>query len=163
MNANNLEFFLNSQQLVPLKILSNWLVVKNYLYNINLDWLNNLNEDDKFQMSEIYLYKNIFYAKFDRKINNLAYSFVVDISIYPEVDGETYKSFEYELGLGLYEVSKKNRLVVMKTYTLNNILDVAFFLNLIFLDVYHKLDDYVADGNNDLFVNIENFIRNKTS
>ena len=77
MNANNLEFFLNSQQLVPLKILSNWLVVKNYLYNINLDWLNNLNEDDKFQMSEIYLYKNIFYAKFDRKINNLAYSLLL--------------------------------------------------------------------------------------
>jgi len=51
----------------------------------------------------------------------------------------------------------------MKNYTLNNILDVAVFLNLIFLDVYHKLDYYVADGNEDLFVNIENFIRNRTS
>ncbi|MDC4780029.1 hypothetical protein NQ848_19025, partial [Acinetobacter baumannii] len=95
---NDLEYFLNKEFLLPLKIPSSWFISKSYLYDVNCNWLNQLNEDNKFKMSEIYLYKNIFYAKLERKINNSIYNFVIDVSVYPEIENDEYKKFEYEIG-----------------------------------------------------------------
>lgn len=37
------EAFLNENFLLPLKVTRNWMIVKNYLYNVDLQWLNSLN------------------------------------------------------------------------------------------------------------------------
>ncbi len=104
MSIDNLEYFLDKELLLPLKVPSNWYISKNYLYQVSCNWLNQLNDEDKFKMSEIFLYKNIFYAKLERIINNLTYSFVIDISIYPEIEEGLYPKAQYEIGVGLYEI-----------------------------------------------------------
>ncbi|GLG82383.1 hypothetical protein [Acinetobacter calcoaceticus] len=156
---NDLEYFLDKELLLPLKVPSNWYVSKNYLYQVSCNWLNQLNDEDKFKMSEIYLYKNIFYAKLERIINNLTYSFVVDVSIYPEVEEGLYTKFEYEIGLGIYEISKKNKLVFMRNFNFCNIVDVWEFLNIILIDVYHNLGKSISEI--DIFKNVDNFLKNK--
>lgn len=60
MSMTDLEYFLNKELLLPLKVPLSWFISKNYLYDVNCNWLNQLNEDDKFKMSEIYLYKIFF-------------------------------------------------------------------------------------------------------
>ncbi|WP_228272319.1 hypothetical protein [Acinetobacter seifertii] len=95
----------------------------------------------------MYLYKNIFYAKLERKINNSIYNFVIDVSVYPEIGNDEYKRFEYEIGLGLYEVTKKNKLIFMRNCNFYNILDVRDFLNIILIDVYHNLDESINEDN----------------
>lgn len=156
---NDLEYFLDKELLLPLKVPSNWYVSKNYLYQVSCNWLNQLNDEDKFKMSEIYLYKNIFYAKLERIINNLTYSFVVDVSVYPEVEEGLYTKFEYEIGLGIYEISKKNKLVFMRNFNFCNIVDVWEFLNIILIDVYHNLGKSISEI--DIFKNVDNFLKNK--
>lgn len=147
MSMTDLEYFLNKELLLPLKIPSIWLISKNYLYDVNCNWLNQLNGDDKFKMSEIYLYKNIFYANLERNINNSIYNFVINFLVYPEIENDEYKKFEYEIGLGLYEVAKKNKLIFMRNCSFYNILDVRDLLNLILIDVYHKLDELINEDN----------------
>ena len=41
------ESFLNENYLLSLKVTRNWTIVKNYLYNIDLQWLNSLDDDEK--------------------------------------------------------------------------------------------------------------------
>ena len=147
MSMTDLEYFLNKELLLPLKIPSIWLISKNYLYDVNCNWLNQLNGDDKFKMSEIYLYKNIFYANLERNINNSIYNFVINFLVYPEIGNDEYKKFEYEIGLGLYKVAKKNKLIFMRNCSFYNILDVRDLLNLILIDVYHKLDESINEDN----------------
>ncbi|MCU4430754.1 hypothetical protein KTI56_02735 [Acinetobacter pittii] len=155
MNMDDLEYFLNKELLLPLKVPSNWYISKNYLYQVSCNWLNQLNDEDKFKMSEIFLYKNIFYANLKRIINNLTYSFVVDISVYPEIKEGLYTKFEYEIGLGLYEISKKNKLIFMRNCSFYNILDICEFLNIILIDIYHNLGDSISE--NDIFENLDVF------
>lgn len=155
MSMDNLEYFLDKELLLPLKVPSNWYISKNYLYQVSCNWLNQLNDEDKFKMSEIYLYKNIFYAKLERIINNLTYSFVVDISVYPEIEDGLYTKFEYEIGLGLYEISKKNKLIFMRGFSFYNVVDVCEFLNIILIDVYHNLGESISEI--DIFENVDNF------
>lgn len=152
---NNLEYFLDKELLLPLKVPSNWYISKNYLYRVSCNWLNQLNDEDKFKMSEIYLYKNIFYAKLERIINNLTYSFVVDISVYPEIEKGLYTKFEYEIGLGLYEIQKENKLIFMRNFSFYNVVDVCEFLNIILIDVYHNLGESISEI--DIFENVDNF------
>lgn len=155
MNMDDLEYFLNKELLLPLKVPSNWYISKNYLYQVSCNWLNQLNDEDKFKMSEIFLYKNIFYANLKRIINNLTYSFVVDISVYPEIKEGLYTKFEYEIGLALYEISKKNKLIFMRNCSFYNILDICEFLNIILIDIYHNLGDSISE--NDIFENLDVF------
>ncbi|MFW1842779.1 hypothetical protein ACG9YY_07440 [Acinetobacter pittii] len=154
MSMDNLEYFLDKELLLSLKVPSNWYISKNYLYDISCNWLNQLNDENKFKMSEIYLYKNIFYAKLERVINSLTYSFVVDVSIYPEIEEDLYAKFEYEIELGLYEISKKNRLIFMRNYIFYNVIDVCDFLNIILIDIYHNLGVSISEI--DIFENIDN-------
>lgn len=156
MNMDDLEYFLNKELLLPLKVPSNWYISKNYLYQVSCNWLNQLNDEDKFKMSEIFLYKNIFYAKLERIINNLTYSFVVDISVYPEIEEGLYVKFEYEIELGLYEISRKNRLIFTRNYIFYNVMVVCDFLDIILIDIYHNLGESISE--NDIFKNVDGFL-----
>lgn len=156
MSMDNLEYFLDKELLLPLKVPSNWYISRNYLYQVSCNWLNQLNNEDKFKMSEIFLYKNIFYAKLERIINNLTYSFVVDISVYPEIEEGLYVKFEYEIELGLYEISRKNRLIFTRNYIFYNVMVVCDFLDIILIDIYHNLGESISE--NDIFKNVDGFL-----
>ncbi len=46
------------------------MIVKNHLYNVDLKWLNSLEEDEKFDVIDAYFYKNIFYALYEIELNS---------------------------------------------------------------------------------------------
>ena len=52
------------------KVKINWMIVKNHLYNVDLKWLNSLEEDEKFDVIDAYFYKNIFYALYEIELNS---------------------------------------------------------------------------------------------
>lgn len=62
--------YLNESFLMSFKVKRNWMIVKNYLYNVDLKWLNSLEEDEKFDVIDAYFYKNIFYALYEIKLNS---------------------------------------------------------------------------------------------
>ncbi len=80
---------------------------------------------------------------------------MVDISVYPEIKEGLYTKFEYEIGLGLYEISKKNKLIFMRNCSFYNILDICEFLNIILIDIYHNLGESISE--NDIFENLDVF------
>ena len=60
---HNLESILLENNLISLKITDGWKIIKNSLFNISIEWLNNLAEKNKFLMSEIFLNRHIFEAR----------------------------------------------------------------------------------------------------
>lgn len=102
------EAFLNENFLLPLKVTRNWMIVKNYLYNVDLQWLNSLDDDEKFDVIDAYFYTNIFYASSEVDVKSVRYKLILDVYIIPIIENDIYLDFEYELTVNLINLNKKN-------------------------------------------------------
>ena len=102
------ESFLNENYLLSLKVTRNWTIVKNYLYNIDLQWLNSLDDDEKFDVIDAYFYTNIFYASSEVDVKSVRYKLILDVYIIPIIENDIYLDFEYELTVNLINLNKKN-------------------------------------------------------
>lgn len=103
------ESFLNENYLLSLKVTRNWTIVKNYLYNIDLQWLNSLDDDEKFDVIDAYFYTNIFYASSEVDVKSVRYKLILDVYIIPIIENDIYLDFEYELTVNLINLNKKKK------------------------------------------------------
>ncbi|MCU4538291.1 hypothetical protein [Acinetobacter bereziniae] len=127
------EAFLNENFLLPLKVTRNWMIVKNYLYNVDLQWLNSLDDDEKFDVIDAYFYTNIFYASSEVDVKSVRYKLILDVYIIPIIENDIYLDFEYELTVNLINLNKKNESLdtiefeVKKISNLSKIIDKFMF------------------------------------
>ncbi|MFI8147051.1 hypothetical protein ACH8JV_19390, partial [Acinetobacter sp. ABJ_C5_2] len=82
------ETFLNENFMLPIKASRNWLIVKNFLYNVDFTWLNSLDESDKFDVIDAYFYTNIFYVVNEVEIQAVKYKTTLDVYIIPKVEND---------------------------------------------------------------------------
>ena len=48
---------------MPVRLPSSWCIPKNYLFNFDVNWINGLNDSDKFKISEVYLYDDVYMSQ----------------------------------------------------------------------------------------------------
>ena len=138
------EFFLNNT-LVKLQISTGWTVVKNNLFNLNLNYIARLQDEDNefFIIEDIYLLHDVFYASYYLLDSQ-------DVSVYvtsysqKDKNGR-YISFEYEIDLIVSERTKKKKNIVNYTTRVIGFENVQFALNKILLFVYIKLDKLIEN------------------
>ncbi|NHB58281.1 hypothetical protein G9F32_09645 [Acinetobacter sp. 194] len=146
------ESLLNENFLVPLKVTRNWMIVKNHLYNVDLQWLNSLDNDEKFDVVDAYFYTNIFYAVNEVKVKNIKYKLILDVYILPKIENDIYVDFEYELAVNLINLNKKNdsldmiEFKVKKIDNLSKMIDK--FMSYVSLDLINHIE------NNDFKISI---------
>lgn len=124
------ESFLNENFLLPIKATRNWLIVKNYLYNVDLKWLNSLDENDKFDVVDAYFYANIFYAANETEIKSVKYKIILDVYIIPKIENDVYVGFEYELSINLANSSEKNKILDFIEFEVENIFNLLELINI---------------------------------
>ncbi|WP_288499070.1 hypothetical protein [uncultured Acinetobacter sp.] len=138
------EAFLNENFLLPLKVTRNWMIVKNYLYNVDLQWLNSLDDDEKFDVIDAYFYTNIFYASSEVDVKSVRYKLILDVYIIPIIENDIYLDFEYELTVNLINLNKKNESLdtiefeVKKISNLSKIIDK--FMSHVSLDLVNNIE-----------------------
>lgn len=118
------EVFLNENFLLPLKVTRNWMIVKNYLYNVDLQWLNSLNEDERFDVIDAYFYTNIFYASNSIELKSITYRLILDVYIIPIIENDIYVNFQYELTVNLINLNKKSESLDFVEFELKKISDL---------------------------------------
>ena len=138
------EFFLNNT-LVNLQISTGWTIVKNNLFNLNLNYIARLQDEDNefFIIEDIYLLHDVFYASYYLLDSH---DVSVYVTSYPQKDKNgRYISFEYEIDLIVSERTKKKKNIVNYTTRVIGFENVQSALNKILLFVYIKLDKLIEN------------------
>lgn len=149
----NIDYFLFQNLLLPIKLPSGWCLSKNYLFDFNLEWLNSLNDEDKFKVSEVYLYEDIYISKI---IMN-GYLSLVSVSVYPETKNGIYNKISYEISISIY--GKNNKLLKYFEYPISNIYKIIKAIEIISLDIYYYIGDEGKDENMEkVFFNLNKFL-----
>lgn len=105
---NILENLFYKQQLIELQVPSRWIISKNNLIKIDLQWLNNLEKEKKFNVREVYLSGNVFSAKFLMDYDFENYNFILTSTAKNQSDSENnIISLNYDLEILLSKGTKK--------------------------------------------------------
>lgn len=158
LTMSDIQRYLNEHFLVALKPTHNWFFVKNNLFKVDLNWLNSLDEDKKFNVVEVYFYTNIFYASYECEYRSKKYKLVIDVYIKPKLLGETYVGFEYELGFNLFKMEKKTKILESIEFLVKQIDDVVTIMNHIFLAASLDLEENIQNNTLQIAKKLESFV-----
>ena len=142
-----IEYILN-KKLEPLRVPSGWTIGKNNLFNIDIDWLNNLDNDLRFQVENSFIYDDVFYAKCE--IDNAIA--IVYIYVIKDYLGEKLNNLDYELEVLIYRRKKQELLFEFKSEPLT-LLDICRKFEAIALNIYLNFNE---ERDNSIFSNIIN-------
>jgi hypothetical protein len=142
-----IEYILN-KKLEPLRVPSGWTIGKNNLFNIDIDWLNNLDNDLRFQVENSFIYDDVFYAKCE--IDNAIA--IVYIYVIKDYLGEKLNNLDYELEVLIYRRKKQELLFEFKSEPLT-LLDICRKFEAIALNIYLNFNEEI---DNSIFSNIIN-------
>lgn len=103
----SLQTLINENRLISLTVPYGWLMLKNNLFDVDLNWLNELehkNDDDYFRLMEFYFRHNVFNAYFNL-VNNGIISKYEDINLYvhscPIMENDKIIRLEYDVDLSI--------------------------------------------------------------
>ena len=99
----NIDYFLLKNLLMPVRLPSSWCISKNYLFNFDVNWINGLNNSDKFKISEVYLYDDVYMSQ----INIGNYLSSVYAPVYPEIINGKYNNINYKICIQICNKNKK--------------------------------------------------------
>ena len=142
-----IEYDLN-KKLEPLRVPSGWTIGKNNLFNIDIDWLNNLDNDLRFQVENSFIYDDVFYAKCEID-NAIAIVYIYVIKYYL---GDKLNNLDYELEVLIYRRKKQKLLFEFKSEPLT-LLDICRKFEAIALNIYLNFNEEI---DNSIFSNIIN-------
>lgn len=142
-----IEYDLN-KKLEPLRVPSGWTIGKNNLFNIDIDWLNNLDNDLRFQVENSFIYDDVFYAKCE--IDNAIA--IVYIYVIKDYLGDKLNNLDYELEVLIYRRKKQKLLFEFKSEPLA-LLDICRKFEAIALNIYLNFNEEI---DNSIFSNIIN-------
>lgn len=104
---NSLQTLLNENRLMSLTVPYGWLMIKNNLFDVDLDWLNELehtNDDDYFVLMEFYFKYNVFNAYFNFVNNGIISKYEginLYVSSYPIMENGKIIRLEYDVDLSI--------------------------------------------------------------
>lgn len=102
---NGLQTLINENRLISLTVPYGWLMIKNNLFDVDLNWLNELgykNDDDYFMLMECYFKYNVFNAYFNFANHQILSKYEgvnLYVSSYPIMKNDKITHLEYEIDL----------------------------------------------------------------
>lgn len=105
----SLQTLLNENRLMSLTVPYGWLMIKNNLFDVDLDWLNELehtNDDDYFVLMEFYFKYNVFNAYFNLANNGIISKYEginVYVYSYTIMENDKIIRLEYDVDLSINE------------------------------------------------------------
>lgn len=146
----NIDYFLLKNLLMPVRLPSSWCIPKNYLFNFDVNWINGLNDSDKFKISEVYLYDDIYMSQ--SNIGNYLSS--VYAPVYPEIIDGKYNNINYKICIQICNKNKK--LLKYFEHPISDIFNLIKAIEIISLDIYY----YIGEGDMEkVFFNLNNFLK----
>lgn len=146
----NIDYFLLKNLLMPVRLPSSWCISKNYLFNFDVNWINGLNNSDKFKISEVYLYDDVYMSQ--SNIGNYLSS--VYAPVYPEIIDGKYNNINYKICIQICNKNKK--LLKYFEYPISDVFNLVKAIEIISLDIYY----YIGEGDMEkVFFNLNNFLK----
>ena len=135
---SDLEETLLENNMIPLKITDGWRIIKNSFFKINIEWLNNLTEENKFLMSEIFLNGDIFEARYRMPPHS---KISLQLIIYAEMimKDKTCENINYSIEFNAID-EKKSDCLFSKTYNSLKVDEVSEKINHIMIKNYLFID-----------------------
>lgn len=149
---------ISENRLVSLAVPHGWLMLKNNLFNVDLDWLNELKHsdyDEYFMLMEFSFSYNIFNNYF--AMSNGEYGAKYEgvnlyVSSYPIINDEKIVALEYEIDLVMTGKRSRKNSVASRVYCKRffSLDDVTKALNQLMALVSFQMDNMVNQGNYEL-------------
>lgn len=144
----NIDYFLLKNLLMPVRLPSSWCISKNYLFNFDVNWINGLNDSDKFKISEVYLYDDVYMSQ--SNIGNYLSS--VYAPVYPEIIDGKYNNINYKICI---QICNK-KLLKHFEHSISDVFNLIKAIDIISLDIYY----YIGEGDMEkVFFNLNNFLK----